>query len=376
MRIAHVVPRGEQPSSGVLTVIVHLCAALSRQGHDVEIWQLHHWGPDYEEQRKTLFEAGVDQVRTARRDAPWWSVASAVARLPEERHIEIVHLHGAFNVWNTLISRRLRRPYVFSPHSGYDPVSLRRSRSRKILYGLLFERSMLRRAALIVALTDVELVQLRGYGVRTPAVVIPNGVNRPRGDHDGARFRSALRIGPQARLAIFVGRLDLHRKGLDLLVRGVAGAPEWHLALLGPRFRDVPRVERLIEELGVAERVHVVGERHGDRLHEAVAAAGVFTLLSRWEGLPMALPEALSLGKPAVVSPGVDRLVPVRATGAGWVAEADRLPAVLHEVAGTRPQGFRRRQEAARLLAERYNWDSVGRHTGWPTSERTGFPGA
>jgi glycosyltransferase involved in cell wall biosynthesis len=363
MRIAQVVPPGEQPSSGVLTVIVHLSAALSRQGHEVETWQLHQWGSDYTEQRRVLQEAEVHQVPIPG-SAHWWRVGSAVARLADERHIEIVHLHGAFNVWNSLISGQLRRPYVFSPHSGYDPVSLRRSRTRKILYGILLERSMLRQAALIVALTDVELMHLREYGVHTPAVVIPNGVDRPRDELDGTRFRSALGIGPHTRLAIFVGRLDVHRKGLDVLLRGIAGAPEWHLALVGPRFRDVRRLEELIAELGVSERVHLVGERHGHRLHEAIAAADVFTLLSRWEGLPMALLEALSLGKPAVVSPSVDRLVPIQATGAGWVAEEERLSSVLHEVAGTRPEKVHRHQDMARLLAERYNWDSVARQYG------------
>jgi glycosyltransferase involved in cell wall biosynthesis len=123
----------------------------------------------------------------------------------------------------------------------------------------------------------------------------------------------------------------------------------------------VPRLEAMIEELSVVERVHIVGERRGHRLHEAFAAADIFALTSRWEGLPMALLEALSFGKPTVVSPAVDRLVPIAASGAGWVAEGERLPAVLEEVAAARGGGLRMRQEAARLLARRYDWDSVAR---------------
>jgi hypothetical protein len=46
MRIAQVVPRGEQPWSGVLTVILHLAAALARRGHRVDVWPLHEWPPD------------------------------------------------------------------------------------------------------------------------------------------------------------------------------------------------------------------------------------------------------------------------------------------------------------------------------------------
>jgi glycosyltransferase involved in cell wall biosynthesis len=363
MRIVHVVPRGEQPWSGILTVIVHLSAALSRQGHEVEVWQLHTWGDAYDEQRQPMGDVGVTQLPVAV-DVPWWRLGRAVSRLVDQRRIEIVHLHGAFNVWNTLISRTLRHPYVFSPHSGYNPISLKRSRARKRVYGMLFERAMLRRAALIVALTDVELAQVRAYGARTPAVVIPNGVAPPPDHIDGAAFRTELGLGPATPLAVFVGRLDVHRKGLDVLVRAIAAAPGWHLALVGPRFRDVPRLEALIEELRVTERVHLVGERHGRRLHEAVAGADIFMLTSRWEGLPMSLLEALSYGKPAVVSPGVDELVPIGASGAGWVADEGRLPAVLREAGSEGSRGFRIRREAARRLARRYDWDSVARHYG------------
>ena len=105
----------------------------------------------------------------------------AAATLAKERAIDVVHLHGAFNPSNTAVSRVLRRPYVFSPHSGYDPVSLRRHRARKHVYRILFERAMLERAALLVALTDVELAQLRDFGATGPCVVIPNGVERLTG---------------------------------------------------------------------------------------------------------------------------------------------------------------------------------------------------
>jgi hypothetical protein len=63
MRIAQVAPRGKQPWSGVLTVIVHLAAALARRGHRVDVWQLHEWPPDDSaDQHRLLQAAGVVQV--------------------------------------------------------------------------------------------------------------------------------------------------------------------------------------------------------------------------------------------------------------------------------------------------------------------------
>jgi glycosyltransferase involved in cell wall biosynthesis len=354
MRIAHVVPRGEQPWSGVLTVIVNLSAALARGGHDVELWELHDWEPErYAEQRRRLDATGVAEVplRSSR-------VGSEAAVLADRRGVDVVHLHGAFNPSNTAVSRALRRPFVFSPHSGYDPVSLRRGRTRKRIYAALFERAMLERASLVVTLTQVEREDARRFGASGPVEVIPNGVEPAPRDVDRDAFRRDLAIAPTDRLAVFVGRLDVHRKGLDVLVRGVAAAPGWTLALVGPPFRDVDGLERLIAELAVDERVRFVGERQGRRLLEALAAADVFALLSRWEGLPMSLLEAMSLSVPAIVSEAVERVAGVEAAGAGWVADERSLGPLLTSLRDDRG-ALRSRGAAAGLLSKRYDWGSV-----------------
>lgn len=353
VRIDQVVPRGEQPWSGILTVIVHLAAALARRGHQVDVLQLHEWSPGpYAEQQRLLDESGVTQVQLHRARR----LGRAAARSADERGVDVVHLHGAFNASNTAVSRSLRRPYVFSPHSGYDPVSLRRSRGRKAVYRVVFERPMLRRAALVVALTKVELADIRRFGATGPADVIPNGVGPPPDHLDRHAFRRELGIAPDSFLAVFVGRLDVERKGLDVLVRGIAAAPGWHLALVGPRFRDVERLERMISGLGVEERVRLVGERHDRSLSETVAAADLFALLSRWEGLPMALLEALVLSTPAVVSPAVERLVGVDRAGAGWVASPNDLGPLLR---GLTREELILRGRAALELSKGYDWDSV-----------------
>jgi glycosyltransferase involved in cell wall biosynthesis len=341
-----------------LTVIVHLSAALARRGHQVEVWRLHDWasGP-YEDQRTILDSDGVTQVSIGR--APVWRLGGVVERHSRGRQIDLVHLHGAFNPSNTAISRALGGPYVFSPHSGYDPVSLRRSRGRKLLYRLLFERTMAERAASVVALTDVERRQIEDFGAKGPVAVIPNGVAAPSRDVDRLAFRRELGLPDQARLAAFVGRLDVYRKGLDLVAEGIADAPNWHLALVGPRFRDVARLERIISDLAIRERVHFTDERHGRKLQEALAGADLFVLMSRWEGLPMALLEAMSYGTPVVVSPAVSSLIDVEAAEAGWVAQSGGLGAILRQREKDGSQELETRGQAAREFAKRYDWNSV-----------------
>jgi hypothetical protein len=80
----------------------------------------------------------------------------------------------------------------------------------------------------------------------------------------------------------------------------------------------------------------------------------------------MSLLEALSHGTPALVTPAVDRLVPVADAGAGWVAAPQELGAVLRELERLGPAAWR-----ARALAARYDWTAMVRRTRPPTRSRS-----
>lgn len=358
MRIAHIVPRGERATSGVFTALVHLAAALSRAGHRVSVWSLAPWtDPAYEDAISLLDESGVTCATLRTSDLRG---ARLIARRAAAE-TDLVHLHGAFNRTATVVASRLTVPYVFSPHGGYDPVSLRRSAFRKRAYLTLFELRMLRRAAMVSVLTPDEERHVRALGLgSTPTIVIPNGVDPPV-RADPTVFRRSLGVGPHEPLAVYVGRLDIERKGLDRLLAGVAASPAWRAALVGPEERgDLPRLHGLIRDLGLSERVRLCGPLSGTPVAEALEAADLFLLLSRWEGMPLALLEALSHGTPALVSEEVDRVVPVSAHGAGWSASPATVGPTLDAIAGDADERASR-GDAALELSRSYDWDEVAR---------------
>jgi glycosyltransferase involved in cell wall biosynthesis len=354
MRIAQVLPAGAHPFSGVPVVVVRLAVYLARRGHDVEVWLLEPWSEeDAAPHRAVLRDAGVTVVAAPARGR------GRLAALAE-RDVQIAHLHSVFTPPNALLARRLRVPYVVSPHGGYAPASLRRGTARKAVYSLLVERRLAGGAALRVALTDVEARDLVAFGAGGPIVVIPNGVEPPSDDGDPAALRRELGLDPRHRLLLFVGRLDVVHKGLDDLVRGVSAAPGWCLVLVGSDFRGGgDQLRRLSRTLGSEARLVLGGPRHGRALHDAYAAADCLALMSRWEGLPLALLEALSHGLPAIVSPAVDQLVGVAEAGAGWSVRAAELGALLRELRHLDHEERAGRRAAAQGLAARYDWATV-----------------
>jgi len=102
------------------------------------------------------------------------------------------------------------------------------------------------------------------------------------------------------------------RKGHDVLVEALARlrtrCPEpWVVQLVGSLNRApgfAREVEHRIRELGLADRVHLVGEVTEARLQAHYDAASVFVLASHHEGFGMVLTEALARGLPVVATTG------------------------------------------------------------------------
>ena len=167
----------------------------------------------------------------------------------------------------------------------------------------------------------------------------------------------------EARLVVAAGRLNT-QKGFDLLVRAWATVarrrPDWRLEIYGGG-PERAALERLIGELGLTERVALMGRTQA--LGEAMAAASLFALSSRFEGFGMVLVEAMGQGLPVVsfdcprgpadiVSHGEDGLLVAP-------EDADALAAALLELIED-PQRRRRLAAAARRKARRYESAAIG----------------
>jgi glycosyltransferase involved in cell wall biosynthesis len=149
-----------------------------------------------------------------------------------------------------------------------------------------------RRLDALVVLTEQDLAayQRALEGAATRVECIPNGVPAPR------LAPSAL----NAKVLIAAGRLE-PQKGFDLLLDAfhtvAAKHPDWQLWIFGAGTqRD--QLATQIEDLHLIGRAHLKGLV--DRFDEQLAAASMFVLSSRFEGLPMVILEAITAGLPVV----------------------------------------------------------------------------
>lgn len=180
-----------------------------------------------------------------------------------------------------------------------------------------------RRAAFVVAISSFGRSQLFRWAryVDWPKIqVVRCGVGQDL-------LSAPLTPVPAAPRLVCVARLS-EQKGHLLLVEA-AGV----LAREGVRFElelvgDGPMrgaIEALVERLGVGEQVKLGGWKDGAEVRQAILAARALVLPSFAEGLPVAVMEALALGRPVITSAiaGTPELVESGRTG--WLVPAGSI---------------------------------------------------
>jgi poly(glycerol-phosphate) alpha-glucosyltransferase len=367
VKIALLTAHASRRAAGVWVSVARLGKALATRGLDVEIFGIADDGADSE-------RAGWDgpplNLHPVRGSAAF-AYAPRLSRSLHRRRPSLLHAHGLWmypSLASFRWSHRAGRPYLISPHGMLDPWALSRSAWKKRLVGLWFEQAHLAGAACLHALTEAEAGAIRSYGLRNPICVIPSGVDLPQDEPLALPAWAAAAAG--RRVLLFLGRLhpkkglpDLVRAWADVQADSPAAAAEWMLVIAGwDQGGHEGMLRRLIEELGAAGTIRLVGPQFGKEKAASFAFADAFVLPSLSEGLPVAVLEAWSYGLPALMT-GACNLPEGLAAGAALPIGTDRaaIAAGLRRLfalsdAERRAMGARGRA----LVRERFTWASVG----------------
>lgn len=142
-----------------------------------------------------------------------------------------------------------------------------------------------------------------GYSGDKVTVVL-NGVDMRRypAHVDREQLRRSLGIGAEAHVMTCVGTFK-RQKGQAVLIEALREvserAPELHVLLVGDgELRAV--TEQQVERAGLASQVHFLGSRRD--VPALLAASDSFVLPSLWEGLSIALLEAMASGLPIIAT--------------------------------------------------------------------------
>ena len=229
---------------------------------------------------------------------------SALRRLLMRRTYDVVHFHLPYAAaLGQLVVSSLPRParpgVVYTEHSLWD-------RARLVNRALV--RASMVRGERVVAVSQASYEHLPPP-LRRRATTVVHGVDLSQADALVTRreeLRSALRaeLGAPDEELVFITVANLRpEKGYDVLLDAAHAAVELGVPVRFAAVGRGPLRDEMLARhagLGLGERFVFLGQR--DDVLELLAGADAFVLASRWEGLPVALMEATSVGLPVIAS--------------------------------------------------------------------------
>ena len=169
------------------------------------------------------------------------------------------------------------------------------------------ERYLFGRINRVIAVSrDDESFLKEVYGLSN-TLYIPNGINTRELatiHFSGDALKSWLNVPRTSRIFLTVARFD-YQKGHDILIEAIHMGREFFQSrdirfLFVGEGKGLRAMKRLAAKKKVVERITFLGER--DDVLRIMKASDLFILPSRWEGMSIALLEALCCGLPVVAS--------------------------------------------------------------------------
>jgi glycosyltransferase involved in cell wall biosynthesis len=278
--------------AGAERTAVTLACGLDRERFECRVVSLYDAFPEGFE--AVLAESAVPVHHLGKRRGFDPRVYPRLTRVMREFRPSIVHTHSYVLRYAWPVSEA---PLVHTVHNLAEREVDR--------FGRVLHRIAMRRGVRSVAISQEVARSFRALYGTEPDTVIPNGVDLPP---PRAGWRESHGFSPDDILIASVARLDPQKNPL-LLIDALPADPRCHLLLAGDgSLRDA------VKQRG-SSRVHVLGVRAD--IPDLLAASDLFALASDYEGLPVAIIEAMAAGLPAVATSvgGIPELVEHNVTG-------------------------------------------------------------
>ncbi|TXF85978.1 glycosyltransferase family 4 protein [Neolewinella aurantiaca] len=359
MEIIHLVMGKANPDrmNGVNKVVHQLATQQVAAGLKAEVWGFtHDLSENYPERNFT-----TSLFRTSGKfSAPDQRFLNSIKALDTER--TVFHLHGGWIPQFYKAAKALKKAglkYVITGHGAYNTVAMQRSKLKKLAYFQLFEKILLKNAAAIHCIGASEVTGLNTIFPTDRTLLIPYGMEFNKEASPEASTSEPFVFG-------FVGRLDYHTKGLDLMLtafaqhfRGNTSVVLWLIGDGGGR----RAVTELIEQLGISDNVILWGAKFGKDKDALLRQMNVFLHPSRNEGLPSAVLEAAAFSVPCIVSEATNVGEYIKQHRAGFVVgnnDAPALGSAMNQTLHLAPRALKSLgKNAAQMVAEQFNWPRI-----------------
>lgn len=280
---------------------------------------------------------------------------------------DLLHVHAIFSYTSTLamaIARLKGMPYIIRPLGQLSQWSLQQGAYKKQIYLNLIERANLKHSWAIHLMSQQEQQEVSSLSLEAPSFVLPHGLSIPPSIPNArCRLRQLLNLPNDEPIILFLSRLH-PKKGLDYLIPALGKLTHhrFTFVLAGSGDKEYEaEIESLLCANSIRDRTHLTGFVTGEMKNLLLQGSDLFTLTSHAENFGIAVLEALAVGLPVLITPGVALADLVQEYQLGYVTQLDILTiasAIEHffnHIPEVKYVGDRARE----IIRKHYTWEGI-----------------
>lgn len=280
-----------------------------------------------------------------------------------DNKIDLIVFHEAYIKEFLNISKEIRKlgiPYIIVPHSELTTEALKKKKIKKYIANRLFFNSYFNGAKSIQCLSNYELEQTKFSN----KFIGTNGINIPK--------EKKLVFSKDKISFIYIGRLEVHQKGIDLMLGAINLLQEKlrksnvSFKIFGPDANGrMDSISNLIEKYNIDDLVLLEHEITGLKKKQELLKSDIFIQTSRYEGMPMGILEALSYGIPCFVTDGTTLGKLINDYNAGWSCNCsiDSIANTLLFIINNFIDYSTLSDNSRKLVEDNFKWDNVSKNT-------------
>lgn len=337
-KIVHIGNPSYELANGVSRSIADTITALHSINIDVEIWKFSR---KVQKPTESKFNAIKFWILPVYGFKGWlgsflqFPKLSTIKFLLKRRScVSLFHLHStsqADHLWIIFLGV----PFFITPHGGYLVIKKSIIAKLKNIWVTFLDIIILKRARLVLALNEIEFQKIRkmckSANVElSPPIYIERDSDLPAND-----------FNINEKYILYIGRLEMELKGLDLLLKSWSLIKEkhgYHLRIYGSGLElEKQKIRDLVAHLGIGDSVVLKEAIFGIEKVQLIKNASYSILLSKSEGMPLSIVESLSKGVPVIVTESTNIGAFISDYEAGFVAEnnCESIALILREAVAT-----------------------------------------
>ncbi len=281
MKILHVLDVEIVKSNGVVSSMLNSLQGLKKYS-DVAIYNLNK-------------EISVEDI-----DVYDYSMYSNIFQLPNGYNKpDLVIFNEVYKVKYIKLYRECLKnemKYIIIPHGCLTYESQNQKKMKKVIGNIIFFNRFIKKAAAVQFLNESE--KNKSNFIYQKSLIISNGITLNKNFALEKKYNNNL---------IYVGRYSVYTKGLDLLVDVCYSNKEWFekndvkIEMYGTGVeKEISKLKGIIKRYKINNIIKLNGPIYGKEKQETLKKSYCFIQLSRHEGQPMGIIEALSLGLPCI----------------------------------------------------------------------------